>query len=58
VEGPLDGGINLARLALLQGADTVRVSDQDVLLFGPPREGKLDGRPAMTRVLLVDPQWT
>jgi Na+-translocating ferredoxin:NAD+ oxidoreductase RnfG subunit len=55
VEGPLGGGINLARLALVQGTDTVRVSDADVLLFGPPREGKLDGQVAMTRVLLVDP---
>ena len=54
VEGPLGGGINLARLALVQDGDTVRVADQDVLLFGPPREGKLDGQAAMTRVLLVD----
>jgi ferredoxin len=54
VEGPLGGGINLARLAVVQGADTVPITDQDVLLFGPPREGKLDGQVAMTRVLLVD----
>jgi ferredoxin len=54
VDGPLGGGVNLARLELVQGEDTVRVADEDVLLFGPPREGKLDGQVTMTRIVLVD----
>lgn len=54
VDGPLAGGLNLARLFVVQGEDTVRLGPEDVLLFGPPREGKLDGQFRFVRVLLLD----
>jgi NAD-dependent dihydropyrimidine dehydrogenase PreA subunit len=54
VDGPMGGGVNLGRLAIVQDGDTLEVEDDDVLLFGPPREGKLDGQAAMTRIVLVD----
>jgi hypothetical protein len=54
VDGPAAGALNLARLSIVQGADTVGLSSSDVLLFGPPREGKLDGEFRMARVLLFD----
>jgi NAD-dependent dihydropyrimidine dehydrogenase PreA subunit len=54
LDGPLGGGVNLARLSIVQDQETVRVGEDDVLLFGPPREGKMDGQVTFTRVLLVD----
>jgi Pyruvate/2-oxoacid:ferredoxin oxidoreductase delta subunit len=54
VDGPLAGGLNLARLTVVQEGDTVRLEGDDVLLFGPPREGKLDGQVRFLRVLLLD----
>ncbi len=54
VDGPLAGGLNLARLSIVQAGDTVGLAPSEVLLFGPPREGKLDGQVRMVRVLLVD----
>jgi NosR/NirI family transcriptional regulator, nitrous oxide reductase regulator len=54
VDGPLGGGLNLARLAVVQSGDTVRLAGEEVLLFGPPREGKLDGQVRFLRVLLLD----
>lgn len=55
VDGPLAGAINLARLSIVQDADTVGLEPGDVLLFGPPREGKLDGEVRFLRVLLFEP---
>ena len=54
VDGPAAGALNLARLSIVQGADTVRLAPADVLLFGPPLEGKLDRQFRMVRVLLFD----
>ena len=54
VDGPMGGGVNLGRLSVVQDGDTIDVADEDVLLFGPPREGKLDGQAAMTRIVLLD----
>ena len=54
VDGPLAGALNLARLSIVQDGDTVGLSSPEILLFGPPREGKLDGQVRMVRVLLVD----
>ena len=54
VDGPLAGALNLARLSIVQDGDTVGLSRPEVLLFGPPREGKVDGQVRMLRVLLVD----
>ncbi len=54
VDGPLAGALNLARLSIVQAGDTVGLAPPEVLLFGPPREGKLDGQVRMARVLLVD----
>jgi hypothetical protein len=54
VDGPLAGALNLGRLSMVQAGDTVGLALPEVLLFGPPREGKLDGQVRMVRVLLVD----
>lgn len=54
VDGPDAGSLNLARLSIVQGTDTVGLTTPDVLLFGPPREGKLDGQVRMLRVLLFE----
>ena len=54
VDGPLAGALNLGRLSIVQAGDTVGLAPPEVLLFGPPREGKLDGQVRMVRVLLVD----
>ena len=54
VDGPLAGALNLARLSIVQAGDTVGLAPPEVLLFGPPREGKLDGQVRIVRVLLVD----
>ena len=54
VDGPFAGALNLGRLSIVQAADTVTLGSEDVLLFGPPREGKLDGQVRLTRILLVD----
>lgn len=54
VDGSAAGALNLARLSIVQDADTVGLESSDVLLFGPPREGKLDGEFRMARVLLFD----
>ncbi len=54
VDGPLAGALNLARLSIVQDGDTVGFSSPEILLFGPPREGKLDGQVRMVRVLLID----
>ena len=54
VDGPSAGALNLARLSIIQESDTVAVAPDDVLLFGQPREGKLDGQVRMFRVVLVD----
>ena len=54
VDGPLAEALNLARLSIVQDGDTVGLSSPEILLFGPPREGKLDGQVRMVRVLLVD----
>ena len=54
LDGPLAGALNLGRLSMVQARDTVGLAPPEVLLFGPPREGKLDGQVRMVRVLLVD----
>jgi len=54
VDGPAAGALNLARLSMVQGADTVALAPSDVLLFGPPSEGKLNRQFRMMRVLLFD----
>ncbi len=54
VDGPSAGGLNLGRLSVVQAGDTVRLAPEEVLLFGPPREGKLDGQVRFVRVLLFD----
>ena len=54
VDGPSAGALNLARLSIVQAGDTVGLASPEVLLFGPPREGKVDGQVRMLRVLLVD----
>ena len=54
VDGPLAGALNLGRLSIVQAGDTVGIGPQEVLLFGPPREGKLDGQVGFVRILLVD----
>jgi len=54
VDGPSAGSLNLARLSIVQTGDTTRLTPDDVLLFGPPREGTLDGQVRMMRVLLFD----
>ena len=54
VDGPLAGALNLARLSIVQAGDTVSLAPPEVLLFGPPREGKLDGQVRMARVVLFD----
>jgi NosR/NirI family nitrous oxide reductase transcriptional regulator len=54
VDGPSAGGLNLARMSIVQGSDTVGLEPSDVLLFGPTRQGKLDGQFRMSRVLLFD----
>ena len=54
LDGPLAGALNLGRLSMVQACDTVGLAPPEVLLFGPPREGKLDGQVRMVRVLLVD----
>ncbi len=54
VDGPAAGPLNLARLSIVQGADTVSLTTPDVLLFGPPREGKFNRQFRMLRVLLFD----
>lgn len=54
-DGAMAGALNLARISIAQAGDTVGLSPSDVLLFGPPRQGKLDGQVRFVRVLLVDP---
>jgi ferredoxin len=54
VDGPLAGGLNLTRLSAAQDGDTLRVAEGGVLLFGAPREGKLDGQVRFVRVLLLE----
>lgn len=54
LDGPFAGALNLGRLAIVQAEDTVRLAPEDVLLFGPPQEGKLNGQVGFARVLLVD----
>lgn len=54
VDGPSAGALNLLRLSIVQGSDTVGLTPPDVLLFGPPRDGKLDGEFRMMRILLFD----
>ena len=54
LDGPLAGALNLGRLSMVQARDTVGLAPPEVLLFGPPREGKLDGQVRIVRVLLVD----
>ena len=54
VDGPSAGSLNLARLSIVPPGDSVGLSPSEVLLFGPPREGKLDGQVRMTRVLLFE----
>ena len=54
LDGPLAGALNLGRLSVVQARDTVGLAPPEVLLFGPPREGKLDGQVRIVRVLLVD----
>jgi NosR/NirI family nitrous oxide reductase transcriptional regulator len=55
VDGPSAGSLNLGRLSVVQGGDTLGLTPPGVLLFGPPRAGKLDGQVRMVRVLLLDP---
>jgi Na+-translocating ferredoxin:NAD+ oxidoreductase RnfG subunit len=54
VDGPSAGALNLARLSIVQAGDTVGLAPPEVLLFGQPREGKVDGQVRMLRVLLFD----
>jgi hypothetical protein len=53
-DGPLAGALNLARISIVQSGDTIGLTPEDVLLFGAPREGKMNGQVRFTRVLLVD----
>ena len=55
VDGPSAGSLNLGRLSIVQAGDTLGLAPPGVLLFGPPRAGKLDGQVRMLRVLLLDP---
>lgn len=55
VDGPSAGALNLGRLSIVQDGDTLGLAPPGVLLFGPPRAGKLDGQVRMLRVLLLDP---
>ena len=55
VDGPSAGALNLGRLSIVQYGDTLGLVPPGVLLFGPPRAGKLDGQVRMLRVLLLDP---
>ena len=54
VDGPSAGALNLARLSIVQPGDTVGLPPSDVLLFGPPSQGKLDGQVRMLRVLVFE----
>jgi NosR/NirI family nitrous oxide reductase transcriptional regulator len=54
VDGPSAGSLNLERLSIVSPGEGVGLSPSEVLLFGPPREGKLDGQVRMTRVLLFE----
>jgi NosR/NirI family transcriptional regulator, nitrous oxide reductase regulator len=53
LDGPLAGGLNLARLSVVQDGDTAAVQGDGVLLFGAATEGKLDGQVRFVRVLLL-----
>jgi hypothetical protein len=53
-DGPLAGGLNLERLSIVQSGDTVRVGPDDIFIFGPPQEGKVDGQLQFMRVVLLD----
>ena len=52
VDGPAAGALNLLRLSVVQNGDTVALEPSQLLLFGPPRAGKLDGQFRMLRLLL------
>jgi NosR/NirI family transcriptional regulator, nitrous oxide reductase regulator len=51
VDGPAAGALNLLRLSIVQDGDTIALAPPDILLFGPPRAGKLDGQFRMLRLL-------
>jgi NAD-dependent dihydropyrimidine dehydrogenase PreA subunit len=51
-DGATAGGLNLRRFSVVQDGDTVAIDD--VLLFGPPREGILNAQVQYVRLLLVD----
>jgi Pyruvate/2-oxoacid:ferredoxin oxidoreductase delta subunit len=53
-DGPMAGGLNLERLAVVQNGDTMRVGADDIFIFGPPVEGKVDGQLQFMRVVLMD----
>jgi NAD-dependent dihydropyrimidine dehydrogenase PreA subunit/Flp pilus assembly pilin Flp len=53
-DGPLAGGLNLERLSVVQGGDTLRVGADDIFIFGPPVAGKVDGQLQFMRVVLLD----
>ncbi len=54
VDGPFGGALNLVRLSIVQDGDTISLGTDDVLLYGSPREGKLDGQVRFVRALLYD----